>query len=1191
MFFKTMEIQGFKSFADKTVLNFDKKMTAIVGSNGNGKSNISDALRWVMGEQGAKTLRGDKMEDVIFHGTVSRKPMGYAKVSLIIDNTDRTLNVDSDEVTVTRKLYRTGDSEYLINENKCRLKDVHELLMGTGLGRDGYSVIGQGRVSEIINSKVNQRRELFEEAAGVSRFLHKKQEAERDLERANDNITRLKDIESELKGRIPVLERQSEKARQAMVLMEKEKALDIGISVWDLKRIDSELIEADNRILANQGQCEHFEREIGELEQETEEIGDKKMLLAAQQEELRRKSDSLQNSLADADKEKAVLENEKAHCYEKIEQLKQRIRDGERGADELKGEIGNLTGEIEEKNKQLKENEEKAKNLGAELSEMTKESDRSDSEFKELENRQAGLLSKKTELNLTIESAKQNTEEIKNRLSGAEENFGANEEKLKEQRRKRRELRQALEDNAGKKSEAENKLNGYGKLFDSKKLKLKEAQDSFEKLRGEYDQSRMRLVALSDVEKNMSGYVTSVKAIITAARQGRISGVESTVADVIKVDGKYATAIEIALGAALQNIIVNDEETAKRCIRFLKENRGGRATFLPLTSVQKREILNVDGLEGEYGYEGIASELVECDEKYRVIVRSILGKCAIIEDIDTATVIAKKYGYKFKIVTLDGQVINAGGSFTGGSLRNSEGIITRNREIEELKKKTAALSEKMKVSEGELFKLREEVNKMSIETEGFKEQLVLCGAEESRLGAEINGLNELIAQLEQQQESAEELNARSEGELKKYASVIEESLRLLEECEKNISEISKEIEKADEGIKARLEERNKLGEKITALGLENLSIKKDIERIEGQRADALKRLEQLEQGGTDLQQEIEAQKQKIDEIHEQIEAKAEQAAALRSETEGGRDKAAELIAKINELDKRGTEVNREIREKISDKEKFSSALAVEKERKGASEKERDRIRSSLWERYELAPSEAEKQAEMPQDSDIKSARGQLQELRRQISALGNVNMASIEEYEEVSARYKELKGQLDDVEKSKRELEKLIENLTAEIKARFLEGFNSINDHFKRIFTEVFGGGSAHLELTDPEDVLNSGIEIFAAPPGKLVKNLISLSGGEQTMVAITIYFAILLHRPTPFCMLDEVDAALDEVNVVKYITYLKRFSGSTQLMVITHRRGTIEGCDVLYGVFMQEKGVSRLMRQEIIDDLDLELE
>lgn len=1188
MFFKTMEIQGFKSFADKTVLNFDKKMTAIVGSNGNGKSNISDALRWVMGEQGAKTLRGDKMEDVIFHGTVSRKPMGYARVALIIDNTDRALNVDSDEVTVTRKLYRTGDSEYLINEQKCRLKDIHELLMGTGLGRDGYSVIGQGRVSEIINSKVNQRRELFEEAAGVSRFLHKKQEAERDLERANDNIMRLKDIESELARRVPVLEKQSEKARQALVLTEKEKALDIGISVWDLRKTGAELIETDNSILANQGQCEHFEREISQLERENESTAEKKMLLTAQQEELRRQSDTAKDSLAAADREKAVLENEIMHCYEKIRQLKDRIKDGEKGADALNGQIAELKLEAAEKQRQLSGNEEKAKALGASLSEMTEEGDRSDSEFKALESRQAGLLSKKTELNLTVESAKQNIEETENRLKDSSRSFEEIEEKIKEQRQKRRELQQRLEENGEKKSEAENKLSGYSKLFETKNGRLRESQAQFEQLRREYEQSKTRLEALSDVEKNMAGYATSVKAVVTASRQGRISGIEGTVADVIRVDRRYAVAVETALGAALQNIIVNNEETAKRCIRYLKETKGGRATFLPLTSVNGG-LLSVNGLDGEYGYEGIASELVECDEKYKGIIRFILGRCAIIEDIDTATVIAKKYGYKFKAVTLDGQVINAGGSFTGGSIRESAGIITRNQEIEALREKTGRLSGKMKDSEGGLARLREEVNKMSIEMEGFREQLSACAAEEKGITAEIGGLKELTAQLERQLENAEELNERGQSDIRKYREVIDACNKRLAECEKDVEAIAKEIEKADAGIKARLEERNKLGDKITALGMENLSLKKDIERIEERISAAEESLRQLERGETGLQNEIGEQERKIENIRDEIEEKERKAESLRSDVDGGKDRVSELIAQMNALEKRVGEINREIREKMEAKEKFSGALAVAEERKSAAEKEQDRIKASLWERYELAPSEAERQAEIPED--IKSARGALAELRRQISALGNVNFASIEEYEEVSARYRDLKGQLDDVEKSKRELEKLIENLTADIKARFLEGFNSINEHFKRIFTEVFGGGSAHLELTDPEDVLNSGIEIFAAPPGKLIKNLISLSGGEQTMVAITIYFAILLHRPTPFCMLDEVDAALDEINVVKYITYLKRFSGSTQLMVITHRRGTIEGCDVLYGVFMQEKGVSRLLRQEISDDLDLELE
>lgn len=1188
MFFKSMEIQGFKSFADKTVLNFDRKMTAVVGSNGNGKSNISDALRWVMGEQGTKILRGDKMEDVIFHGTVSRKPMGYAKVALVIDNCDRTLTTDSDEVTIARKLYRTGESEYLINDKKCRLKDIQELLMGTGLGRDGYSVIGQGRVSEIINSKVNQRRELFEEAAGVSRFLHRKQEAERDLERANDNIMRLKDIEAELSGRLPILERQSEKARQATALMEKEKTLDIGISVWDIERIGRELIDTDDRILANQGQCEHFQREIGELEGENEEIAEKKINLSAKQEELRRKGDMAKDELAAADREKAVLENEILHCTEKIKQTQQRIKEGEKGAEELQRQAERLNCETEEKKRLLAENDVKARELGAGLSAMSGESDRLDNEYRELERQQGKLLAQKTELNLRIKSAQQNTEDIQGRLDISNQNYTSNEEKLKEYRKKRHELSQRLEENREKKSEAENKLNGYTKLFEAKNTRLKAQQEQFEQLRREYEQSKSRLDVLSDVERNMAGYASSVKSVVTASRQGKISGVTGTVADIIKVDKRFAVAVETALGAALQNVIVNNEETAKRCIRYLKETGGGRATFLPLTSI-RGSLLNIPGIDDEEGFEGIASELVQCDAQYKDIVRFILGRCAIIEDIDTATVIAKKNGYKFKIVTLDGQVINAGGSFTGGSVSRSAGIITRNQEIEALKEKTARLSEKMKSDEGELSQLREETGKMSIEMEGFREQLAECAKEEAGITAEIGGVKDMTQQYEQQQENAEELMERSRSDLKKCGDIISQCSVELGICEEKIEKLSAEIEKADVDIQKRLEEKNRLGEEITALGMEGLSLKKDIERISEQERSVRESLAQLEKGSGELIHEIEGQKLRIEELKKEIVEKERRAQSIKEDFEGGSDQSEKIISQINELEKRAAEINKEIREKIEAKEKFSNALAVDREKKIISERESERIKSSLWERYELAPSEAAKTAEKP--DDINSARGRLAELRRQISALGNVNFASIEEYQEISQRYGELKKQLDDVEGSKRELEKLIENLTADIKARFLEGFNSINEHFKRIFTEVFGGGSAHLELTDPEDVLGSGIEIFAAPPGKLIKNLISLSGGEQTMVAITIYFAILLHRPTPFCMLDEVDAALDEVNVVKYITYLKRFSGSTQLMVITHRRGTIEGCDVLYGVFMQEKGISRLLRQEIVDDLDLELE
>ena len=1187
MFFKSMEIQGFKSFADKTVLNFDTKMTAIVGSNGNGKSNISDALRWVMGEQGAKTLRGDKMEDVIFHGTVQRKPMGFAKVSLTIDNTDRALAVDSDEVVITRKLYRTGDSEYIINNQKSRLKDIQELLMGTGLGRDGYSIIGQGRVAEVINSKGSQRRELFEEAAGVSKFLHQKAEAERDLSRAEDNILRLKDISTELEERLPVLEKQAEKAVKARGLLEQEKTLEISVNVADLERLDKELLEIDDKILVNQGECEHFQREIGQLEEENETLTGQKMLNAAKLDELRRSGDSARDEIACADREIAVLENEIVHNGARTEQIKAQITESAKGTEELDKQIESLKQEIDRKENYLAENDKNAAELQEKLTALTEENRDLDSRYKELDRKQGVLFAHRPAAKLAIGQAEASLEELNSQLAASEERIDSQEGLLEEYRGKRRALSAQLDALAEEKQETENKVSGYSRLYAGKKEKLDGAKAEYEKIRREYEQKRSRCELLTDIEKNMEGYNNSVKAVITASRRGQLGDIYGTVADIIHVEKKYSVAIEVALGAALQNIIVKNEETAKRCIRHLKDTGGGRATFLPLTSI-KGSPLSVSGLENEEGFEGIGSDLVQCEEKYKEIIRYNLGRTAIVEDIDTATVIAKKYGYKFRIITLDGQVINAGGSFTGGSLSNKSGIISRKQELDELHRQLEKLADTMELSKGSFSELQAETDKMSIEIEGYKEQLSKLQQDEVRLTAEIAGVKELIAQCEEQQDNAETVLNRHKAQIKGQEQALQKAQDDLAQADKGIEALAEELKEAGATLENSTAKRQEISDKISALNIEKLTAHKDIENINGKIASVEESKKNIGEGNIRLEREIAELAAKTQELKADIAAKREEIERLNSSFSQGRADIEQAVAESERLERRISEIAKEIREKIEDKEKFSNALVVAKEKKEAAQKDCDKIKSGLWEKYELAPTEAYSLAQ--QLPDINAAKAQLADIRRRLSALGNVNYASIEEFDEVSARYKELAGQLDDVEKSKRELERLIANLTADIKARFLASFNDINEHFQRIFAEVFGGGSAHLELTDPDDVLNSGIEIFAAPPGKLIKNLISLSGGEQTMVAITIYFAILLHRPTPFCMLDEVDAALDEVNVVKYITYLKRFSKQTQLMVITHRRGTIEGCDVLYGVFMQEKGVSRLLKQEIIDDLDLEI-
>lgn len=1188
MYFKTLEIQGFKSFADKTVLNFDTKMTAIVGSNGNGKSNISDALRWVMGEQGAKTLRGDKMEDVIFHGTVSRRQMGFAKVALSIDNTDRALPMETDEVVITRKLYRTGESEYLINGEKSRLKDIQELLLGTGLGRDGYSIIGQGRVAEIVNAKGPQRREIFEEAAGVSKFLHKKAEAERELSRSEENLLRLKDIELSLQERLPTLEKQSEKARSAKLLLEEEKTIEISVAAAELDQLRKNLTETENAILVNQGECEHFDREIGELEEENERLTVTKGQFSARLGELRRQGELAKDEMADADKDIAVLENEIRHNEARTEEILGRIEDGKKSAAEFDEQIARLDEETAAARRSAEECGAEMERLREKITASIEENKGLSEEHKALDEQTGILYAKLTEAKLTAQQAEQTVQSLNEQFSADTERVQNQEKLAEEYREKRRAIVSELDRLGEESADLENRLNGYEKLFGGKRERLTAKQAEFEQLRKSYDQKRQRLEVLSDVEKNMVGYYSSVKSIMQAAKAGRLTGIRGTVADILSVDKKYGIAIETALGNALQNIIVDNEETAKRCIRYLKDTNGGRATFYPLTSVKGTE-LNQSGLSDEEGFEGLGSELVRCDEEYLGIIRSVLGKTAVADDINTATRIAKKYGYRFRIITLDGQVINAGGSFTGGSVKETSGIISRKQEIDALSAETTKLRDTIQLSRGSLSELEAEVRKTEMEIEGYKDRLRELKQEEIRLTAELGGVKDLILQCEEQQENAELVINRSRKQLAQQREVIEECAKRRSELEAQIAENEKRLALSGEQLEKADSERSAVSDRIGELNLKRLSFEKDAERLSAEKAG-------VESAKSAAGENEERSRAEITEI-------GESSAALRAEIEEKRQKIesyrkslgendasiGELIRRENECEQRMAAVVREIREKSDDKTKFSSALAVAIEKRAAIERDDEKLRATLWDKYELTPTEAKEQAQKL--DNLSEAQRQLQELRRKISALGNVNFAAIEEYEEVKSKYDELSAQLRDVERSKRELEKLISALTADIKAKFLASFQDINEKFSEIFKEVFGGGEAHLELMDPEDVLGSGIEIFAAPPGKLIKNLISLSGGEQTMVAITIYFAILLHRPTPFCMLDEVDAALDEVNVVKYITYLKRFCTRTQLMVITHRRGTIEGCDVLYGVYMQEKGVSKLLHQELIDDLELELD
>ncbi|MCM1167259.1 MAG: chromosome segregation protein SMC, partial [Ruminococcus sp.] len=1148
-------------------------------------SNISDALRWVMGEQGAKTLRGEKMEDVIFHGTVERKPMGFAKVALTIDNADRALSVDSDEVVISRKLYRSGESEYLINGKKSRLRDIQELLMGTGLGRDGYSIIGQGRVAEIINARDTQRREIFEEAAGVSLFLHKKADAEKQLAQAEDNIIRQRDLIRVDEERLPILKRQSEKAILASELLAQKKELEISVSVARLNEKREELSKLGDDLLLNRGECEHYERDIEKAEEQIEKLGDDKLSAQARLERVRSSIQSANDELSEKRSGISVAENDLKHNEQRRGELTEQLKNAEQNSRAFDEQIEKINGEIAELRKNADELERQSGELQSRLDEISKRNTEAGEEYSALESEIAAARAEATKQELAASLARRTAEEITEQKNGFLADLSEGESKVSGYRSELAGVRKTAQGNAEEKAAAQNKLAGMERLAEGKKKRLNEARTALEQANSKLGEKQQRYKVLSDIEKSKEGYYRSVKEIITAGEQGRLTGIHGIVADVITVPEKYVTAVETVLQSVMQNIIVDNEETANRCIRFLKETNAGRATFYPLTSMKGR-YLNEPRLQSEAGFEGMASELVECGDEYANIIGNLLGMTAVVDDIDTATVIGKKYGYKFRIVTLDGQLVNAGGSFTGGSRINKGGIISRKQELDALYSEISKLRESAKAMNEEFERYRAEVAKFNIESEGMADKIRGLEQEDIRTGAEISRLTSLIEQLENQGETARQTLAGFDRQLAQQNDIIAAAEKEIAALSERTEELEKKHE-AQSGERSEAENRIRdVSERILKLNEERLDAlheidlkKQQIKNIEDNRRTLLESGGGYRQAMSELDESDREIREKIERIKREIEASS-------GELSEKNEEITALTNEINEFDKKINALHGDISEANRNKEKFTREVARLDERQVALQKEYDKIVSLLFDSYELTVSQATEQATLPEN--LLAAENDLAELSKRISAMGIVNMESIEEYQLVSERYEFQSAQLRDIEDAKRELEKLIEQLTGDIKTRFLESFSDINKHFKEIFVQIFGAGAhAELELTNPDDVLNSGIEINAAPPGKVIKNLISLSGGEQTMVAITIYFAILMHRPTPFCMLDEVDAALDVVNVEKYIAYLNRFSRRTQLMIISHRRGTIEGCSVLYGVFMQEKGVSRLLRQELTDELD----
>lgn len=1172
---KSLEIQGFKTFPDKTKLSFEQGITSVVGPNGSGKSNISDAIRWVLGEQSPKSLRCVKMEDVVFNGTDKRKRQGYAEVTLNIDNKDRALDFNGDDIAVTRRYYRSGESEYLINKAAVRLKDINELFMDTGLGRDGYSMIGQGKIDSIVSSKGEDRREIFEEAAGISRYRYRKIDAERKLKSTEDNLLRLRDIVTELEERVGPLEKQSEKAQKFLEYSEEKRGLEIALWLLTLDRSQNELKVQDEKISIAKSQYDDAETALEQIQTESEEIYIRNGEYSSKIENIRTEITDIESQISEKRSLVSVAENDILHNNENIDRIKNDIAQFDVNADELVKRIADKEKEISELDADIIAKKKKYSELSEQLNEINTTSGKSSDVLQEITAELSVLTSKSADARVTEMTAESTVSELNSRIESL---ISSNDEKKTQSE----ELADISKDYDNKIGVAEEKIESLKNTIDGLQLKLSSKEKKKDELREESNKlmldvkEHMRKISfLENLERNLEGFSKSVKTVVNAQSHGKVHGICGPVSRVISVPKEYGVAIETALGSAMQNIVTETDEDAKRAIRYLKSVDGGRATFLPLNTIKPRE-LRENGLEDCYGFVGVAANLCSCDNKYNGILYSLLGKIVIAEDLNCATTIAKKYSYRFKIVTLDGQVVNAGGSLTGGSLNRNTGLLSRANEIETLKKQTAVLEQKSKDAENRSVEISREYSALEAQLLGSR--------------ADLSNLRQDLVRLEAEKRACDNELANAGASVENSMNEITNFRRRIETLEKDknsakqlLVELNKKILAAEEkvneltGSRAELtKKREEISLQLQNLRLEIVSSQKDIDALNSDIVFAKSTGNENLERKAELNQEIERIKSVILEKTELINStNAEIEKLIANQNE--RSKAIEKInADREQLEKRSAEIRTIERDKTSERETSGRELARLEERKINIQNQYDDIISKLWEEYELTRREAEDCAVEIDDS--KQAQRRLNELKQKIRSLGNVNVSAIEEYKEVSERYEFMSAQVNDVEKSKKEIEKLITDLTKQMKEVFVESFDQINKNFTYTFKELFGGGTASLSLADPENILTSGIDILVHPPGKIVINLEALSGGEKALVAIALYFAIMKVRPAPFCVMDEIEAALDDVNVYRFAAYLRRMTDNTQFILITHRRGTMEEADVLYGVTMQDEGISKLL-------------
>ena len=1180
MYLKRLELQGFKSFADKTVLEFMPGITSVIGPNGSGKSNISDAIRWVLGEQSMKSLRGAKSNDIIFAGTQNRKSLGFAEASLVFDNEDGTLPIEYAEVTVTRKIYRSGETGYYINKVPCRLKDILELFMDTGIGKDGYSIIGQGKIDEILSNKSEDRRHIFEEAAGIVKYRTRKAESEKKLEHTKLNLLRINDILTEIESNIEPLQQQAEKAKKYLNLKEELKSIEIGLFVYNIEKYKQTLEEIINDEDIMKSTCNQEEGKLERIKALKEE-------LKTQIDEITEKIESMQNIGFESQKEIEQLNSNISVCNTRIENNKENRIRFEKEIEEIKTKITSLEEEIKQKQAKkdnLKENrkkfEKELEEKQAELDKLTSKLSKKEIEIEEHKKKVEENTDKRYELQSDISTQNANAESLEKRKQQIKQEITTNISELDSARLRKDEISKGFYEAESKRNSIVSSLEKIEKQKEEASTKIKEYDTNINNLYSEMRIKDSRHKFLVETEKEKEGYIKSVKSLLNDCENIKDlgKGMHGVLANIISVPKEYETAIEMCLGASLQNVVTETEEDAKRLIEHLRKNNLGRASFLPITSVKGKKLENFKAKEK--GIIGVASDLVQFNKKYEQIILNLLGRTVIVDNMETAIKVAKQNNYSFRIITIEGDLINPSGAITGGSVaKKTVNILGRGREIESLEKEINKIKQKIEKLEKEkeeyvnsqedlleeVSSLEKALQEIDITYATEKQKVVAINENIERIEKRLSKLKEETVNIDNQKIEIEEKKKTDEEQIstineenEKLTNIINEFAELNKDDQKYIDDLNFDITNLKISVSSFDESETSINEISDMINNDIENNKKSMENKE-------KQIQQIEEDNKELEKNIEETKQKIEEVKKQVQTSGQTINNLKEERTQKNEKLANKETELND--------------QFKIIEDLKSQMAKMEAKKSKTEEDLNVVINKLWEEYELTPNTIK---EYQKPDNIALTQKKVNNLRADIRDLGSVNVDSIEEYKTLKERYDFMCEQRLDLENTMSKLRKMIQEMTEVMKEQFKIQFEIINKNFGEVFRELFGGGKAELTLADEENILECGIDITVQPPGKKLQNMMLLSGGEKAFTAIALLFAILKINPAPFCVLDEIEAALDDVNVFRYAEYLKKFSKDTQFLVITHRKGTMEAADTVYGITMEENGISKLLSMKL---------